>query len=474
VDARSVRARPSDRIRRPAGCALLLLALAAQACATGSRGPTGPLVNAAGDVYPPGTPPARTRFSQTAALFLVQGHTDRAVEIALEGIAADSMNPIHYFLAGAAQLRLDQYEDADRTFARAERLFPAYQLQIEPQRMAAWVQAYDRGVQAYEAGDTEGAMAAWRKAAVIYDLRSEAHRNLASLLARDAQYDEAIALYQQAVAGLAKRPATRTLDAAELQAREDAAAATDESLGQLLMFVSHFAEAEPVLRRQLARDTADVQVLGDLAAALKALGRTTEAAEIYSSLLSGRSMESADLFSLGVGLFRAGDYTRASEAFARLTTLRPGSRDAWFNYVNALLAGKAWDALARAGDRLVELDPLGKNVGLIAARAHLENGDEAGALQGIRRIDAAPVYVEGLQMQVVDATTRIQGRVVGNLAEAGSLVRLRFTFYQEAGELGTQIVEIVAPATGESTAFDTLFAMHATGFKYELVPAESD
>jgi tetratricopeptide (TPR) repeat protein len=380
------------------------------------------------------------------------------------------MNPIHYFLAGAAQLRLDQYEDAARTFGRAERLFPAYQLQIEPQRMAAWVQAYDRGVQAYEGGDTEGAMREWRKAAAIYDLRSEAHRNLASLLARDTKYDEAIELYLQALVGLEKQPATRVLDSAEVRGRAEAAAATDESLGQLLMFVSRFDEAEPVLRRQLARDTTDVQLWGDLAAALKAQGKTAEAAEIYSSLLTGRSMESADLFSLGVGLFRAGDFTRAGEAFERLTGLRPHSRDAWFNYVNALLAGRSWAALARAGDRLVELDPLGKNVGLIAARAHLENGDEPGALQGIRRVDAAPVYVEGLQMQAVDQATRIQGRVVGNKAEAGTLVRLRFTFYEEATELGTQIVEFAAPAVGESAEFDALFAMRATGFKYELAP----
>ena len=506
----SGRARASSTARRPAGLSILFAAaLAAGACAGGPR-PTGPMMNAAGEVYPAGTAPMRTRFSQTAALFLVQGHTDRALEISLEGIAADSTNPFHYFLAGAAQLRLaadsvnlfpyfrataakqgltadsatfrarvaqlqlDLYEDADRAFARAEQLYPAYQLQIEPQRLAAWIQAYDRGVQAYEAGDSEGAMIEWRKSAVIYDLRSEAHRNLASLLARDTKYDEAIELYQKALVGLAKKPATRLLDTAEVRAREDAAAATDDSLGQLLMYVSRFADAEPVLRRQLARDTTDVQVLGDLAASLKAQGKTDEATTIYSSLLTGRSMESADIFSLGVGLFRAGDYARASEAFARLTGLRPNSRDAWFNYVNSLLAGKAWAELARAGDRLIELDPLGKNVGLIAARAHLEIRDEPGALQGIRRVDAAPVYVEGLQMQAVEATTRVQGRIVGNQAEAGTTVRLRFTFYEEANELGTQIVEVVAPAIGESVDFDTLFSQRATGFRYELAPLESE
>jgi hypothetical protein len=153
-----------------------------------------------------------------------------------------------------------------------------------------------------------------------------------------------------------------------------------------------------------------------------------------------------------------------------LTRLRPDSRDAWFNYVNSLLAGKAWADLARAGNRLVELDPLGKNVGLIAARAHLELGDEQEALRGVRRVDAAPAHVEGLRMQAVQEATRVEGQVTGNQAAPGTPLRLRFTFYQEAAELGSEIVEVAAPPPGETVSFDTLFPLRATGFRYELAP----
>lgn len=455
---------------RRALAVLLLTALGAAACVSGPRGPTGPVVSPTGIVYPPGTPPARTRYSQTSALFLYQGRTDRALALAEEGLAADSTNPIHYFLAGASLLRLGRYQDAARMFTEAERIYPAYQLQTEPERAAGWAEAYDAGVQAYEAGNTEAAIEAWRNAAAIYDLRAEAHRNLASLLARDGQFEEAITLYQRALAGLERSPATHVLEEAELAARAEAVAATEASLAELLVYVKRYAEAEPLLRRQVARDSTDVQRWGDLAATLDAMGRSDEAGAIYTSLLSGRDMQSSDLFSLGVGLFRAGDYPRASEAFTQLTRLRPDSRDAWFNYVNSLLAGKAWAELARAGDRLVELDPLGKNVGLIAARAHLELGDEQEALRGVRRVDAAPVHVEGLRMQAVQEATRVEGEVTGNQAAPGTPLRLRFTFYREATELGSEIVEVTAPPPGETVPFGVLFAMRATGFRYELVP----
>jgi tetratricopeptide (TPR) repeat protein len=451
----------------------LAAGLAAGACASGPPAPPGPVVSPTGIVFQPGTnPPRRSRFSQTAALFLVQRRPDRALQFATEGITADSTNSLHYFLAGAAHLRLGQYAAADSMFDVAERMWPAFTIQTEPERAAGWTQAYDEGVQAYADGDTDAAKEAWRNAAVIYDMRPEAHRNLASLLARDEQYEQAIDLYNEALRGLDKKFAVHVPDSAEVADRESLRATTEDALSELLMFRDRYVEAEPLLRRRVQRDSTNAQVWADQATALKAEGRNEEAAQIYAQLLSGKGMDnSAELFSLGVGLFRSGDYSRASEAFQRLTKLRPYSRDAWFNYVNALLAGKVWNTLATAGDRLAELDPLGKNVGLIAARAHLETGDEPAALKGLHRVDASPLYVEGLQMQPLEGATRVHGQVVGNQAAPGTALQIRFTFYDEANEVGSEVIPVQAPSKGETTDFEVLYrGGKATGFRYELVP----
>ena len=355
-------------------------------------------------------------------------------------------------------------------FAEAQRIYPAYELNIEPERRAAWGEAFNRGVQAYDSSNVEGAIKAWGEAITMYDLRSEAHRNLANLLAREGVYEEAIKTYELALAGLEKVPATFLLDEVDRQVREVERVRTEESLAQVFLFVRRFDEAEPILRRQILRDSTNVQLRSDLAAALTGQGKTEEAAEVYALLLSEEELESAEIFNLGVALFRSADFNRASEAFGRLTVLRPDSRDAWFNYANALFAAEDWEPLALAGERLIRLDPLGKNVGLIAARAHLEVGDQQAARDGLERVDTAAVYVEELQMRPFGSAMRVQAEVVGNKAEEGTPVRLRFAFYYETEPLGSETLVVTAPPPGESDTFEVLFRTAATAYRYEIVP----
>lgn len=458
-------------MRRP-GAILLGLAttlLAVAACASGGRGSDGPVVSPTGKVYEPGIPPDETRFSQTSSLYLRRGRVRRALELAQEGVVADPQNPIHYYLAGLAHARLDQHVAADRMFDRAESIYPAYELDIEPEREAAWGRAFNAGTEAYNEGDLERAIEAWRRAIAIYDLRPEAHRNLASVLSAEGRYEEAIQVYEDALEGLEKRPATRVLEAAESRDRREARTETEERLVQLLLFRDRYEEAVPLLRRQLERDSTDVGARSDLARALDGMGRKAEATEIYTSLLSESGLESTELLNLGVALFRTGQHGKASDAFERLTRLQPNSRDAWYNYANALFAAEEWERLARIGDRLVELDPLGESTALVVARARLESGDEEGARRGVERSDGAPVHVGQLQMQPSGGVTRVRGRVVGNQAEAGTPVRLRFTFYGEDGALGSETVTVSAPSTDESAPLEVSFGRRAVAYRYEVL-----
>ena len=439
-------------------------------CASGPRGPKLPVVSPTGIVYELGTPPVRTRYSQTAVLYLVQNFLDRALEMAKEGILADPTNPIHYYLAGLADSRLHAYDEADEMFIEAQRLYPAYQLDIEPERMAAWGDAYNEGVQAFDSGNVEGAIKAWSAAARMYDLRAEAHRNLASLLTREGIYEEAIETYRRALVGLGKMPASVVLTPDDRKLREEDRISTEESLAQVLLFTKRYAEAEPLLGSQLERDTTSVQARSDLASAIAGQNRMDEAAQLYSTLLARTDLSSTQLFNLGVALFRTRDFQRSGEAFARLTEMRPESRDAWFNYANALFAGNDWTSLAEAGDYLARLDPLGSNVLMIAARAHLENGDPEGARAGLKRHDNAPIFVEELQMRPLGTATRVIGKMIGNAAEPGSPVRLRFWFYDESDALGSETLDVAAPVKGESKQLEVLFQTGATAFRYELVP----
>ena len=422
-----------------------------------------------GFVYELGTPPVRTRLSQTATLFLTRGFLERALELALQGVDAEPENPIHYLLAGRAHARLAQYGEADAMFTEAQRIYPAYELDIEPERESAWIELFNEGIAAYSDGNVERTIEAWERAGTMWDLRPDASLNLAILFDGEGRWDDAIWAYQRVVTGLERKLVTRALTQDEVQEREDLKMRSEESLIQLLLFTERFAEAEPLLRRHLERDSTSIEVRGDLAAALHGLGQNTEAAAIYAGLLTDTGLGARDLFNLGIALYRAGDFMAAANAFEQLTRLQPDSRDAWFNYANSLFAAESWESLAAVGDRLTEADPLGEHSGLITARAHLEIGDEQTAAEGLDRTESAPVHVEGLQLLQSQTETSLQGSVVGNTAVPGTSVRLRFTFYGSDGALGTEPLTVSAPPAGVSARFEVSFAGQATAYRYELV-----
>ena len=440
-------------------------------CVARAVTPAGPVVGPTGIVYEEGIYPHETRRSQTATLYLRQNRVDRALALALEGIADDSTNAIHYFLAGVAYARLGQYGEADTMLAAAQRIFPAYEIDIEPEREAAWIQAFNAGIETFDGGDWETTIDVWTQATLIYDLRPEAHLNLASVLGADGRYDDAIDVYRRGLRGLERVPATRLLNESELATRERARNDMEEGLLALLLSTRRFAEAEPLLRARLERTPDDVELRTALAGTLAGQGRAEEALDIYTALLSEGSLTQSALFSLGVQLFGTGAYVEAAESFRRLTELQPASRDAWFNYANSLFAAEAWEPLAAAGSRLVELDPLGENAQLVTARALLEIGDRPAAIASLDRADQAPVHVEGLQMQRSAAATTVFGRVTGNAAEPGSMVTLRFTFYGDTGDyLGAETLTVAAPLPEESEAFEVRFGVAAAAYRYELLP----
>src|SRR5690606_5435896 len=229
---------------------------------------------------------------------------------------------------------------------------------------------------------------------------------------------------------------------------------TRENLAQLLVFTEQFAEAERIYRQMLEADPDNLELQGGLASAISRQGREAEAAEIYNRLLNQPGVGYDDLFNIGVSLFNAQDYARAAEAFRRVSELTPNSRDAWYNYANALYAAEDFQALIPVAEKLVQLDPLNENAALILARAYRDTDQNEKALAALQANQDAPIHVEEMQRRPRDGQTTVSGVATGNTAAAGTPVQLRFTFYAEGTQLGTQTVTINAPAKEESTRFE--------------------
>jgi len=313
--------------------------------------PPGPIVSPTGVVFEEGIPPVNTRFSQPATLYIRQEQYDRALELLDEGRALEPDNPIHHYLAGWAEAMRGNYVEADEAFRVARELYPAYELEIEPRRESAWAEAYNAGIEAYAEGDIDGAIQSWEGAVTIFSMRAEAHRNLAGVLAQEGRPEEAVRVTREALDGIDQLPLTRVLSEEEVTGRHAVRVELEDSLVQYLLMSNRHQEAEPLLRRQLERNPGSVAVRSDLAGLLHELGREEESQIFYAELLDDPQVGGTMLFNLGVSAFRAGRFEQAVEAFRELTTRETFSRDAWFNYANALLAAEAWDEIVDVGDR---------------------------------------------------------------------------------------------------------------------------
>lgn len=448
------------------GAGLLVLGGCAPAAGT-----VGPPSSPTGRVYEPGIAPSQTRNSQVATLHVARGEFDQALAAAQQGIAADSTNPIHYYLAGQAYAGLGDYDAADRMFDRAEELYPAYELEVEPERERAWGIAFNEGVEAYQAGDLEAAAAAWERANVIYSGFPESYMNLAILRAQNEDYDAAIEAYQQGLEASERIPAAREMEEEEIETRAAARQTMTTSLAELLLYRERFAEAEELYRRQLENDPDDPQLLSQLAVALARQGKEAEASEIYGRVLSQPGLTPLETFNIGVALFNAQAFEQAAEAFRRVTEAQPNSRDAWYNYVTSLYRLERFDEVVENAARLIELDPLHENSALFYADALRQTGQTDQGLRERQRNAALPVHLEQFGLRPRAGTTRLTGIVVGNQAQAGTPVQIRFNFYGDGGALGSETVTVTAPARGERTQFEVVLENPepATHYNYELV-----
>lgn len=460
-------------MRFRSGLVLTLAAgLAMSGCAAGGAASSGPSVSPTGKTYEPGIRPTESRHTTPAKLFIAQGQYEQALTEAQQGVAADSTNPQHYFLLGQAHAGLGNYEEANEAWAMAERLYPAYELEIEPAREGFWAEAFNAGVEAYNAGNMDEAAAHWEAANSVYTLRPESFQNLAAVYTQQGDYPRAIEAYRGALNALETEPASRVIEEEEQAERAEARATTLDNLSELLLFTDQYAEAEELFRSLLEDDPDNVTLQGRLGAAIAAQpGREAEAQAIYSELLGRTDLDATTLMDIGVVLFQQEDYVRAAEAFERVTQQQPNSRDGWYNLANALYAAENWEGLIPVAERLIEIDPLNYDASLMLARSYRDIGDNQNSVAELERMEATPIRLQGMQTHRGAEQTTVRGQAIGNQAPQGTPVRLNFTFYGEDGnQIGMQVVTINAPARDETTDFEVTLQTSEPvgGYSYEV------
>lgn len=467
------------------GSRLIVVAgLTAFAGACGSAGTPAPALSPSGEPFEEGIAPSENEHTQAAAIALIQAQqleesdSERSAEFyqtaltaAERGMEMDPENPESYFQGGRAHLGLGNYEEADRLLTRAEELYPAFFVDIEPIRESYWVDSYNAAIQEISAGNLERAAELFEEAGAIYDGRPEAFLNLASVYAQLGNFDGAIESYRNAIETI-RNADPDVIDEEIMMEWADHEEVALLNLAQLLSYTEQHGEAATAYSEYLEIVPGDISALSNRAAALMANGQTDEATAIYDELLARPNLTGPDYSAIGIGLFQAGAYERAAGAFEEAVQASPTSRDDVYNWVQTLFLAENWEALIPAAEQLVQVDTHNRDAYRMLAQGLVQTGDEQTAVARMQAMEALPFEIINTSLQLMgDDGAQLVGEIQNLQLAAGTPIHLRVTFLGRQGvPAATSDVELQAPAEGETTSF-VAESMEGDiiGYSYEVV-----
>jgi tetratricopeptide (TPR) repeat protein len=478
------------RMNRASGFMLILTTAILTACAAGA----------------PGAPVAGAGDAELDPQ-IVRAQYERALAFALTQIERDPTNARHYMTAGQSALSLERWVMADTMFTRAEELNPRLADEIALEREEGWVAAVNLGAHAMQDGDLDTAVEFFRAADMLYQARPEALTMLGSVHERRGEAEQAITAYSRALEIYAQGPPDE-LPAEYLESWDRDRQAATFNLANLLARAGRAAEAADILGSYLAQAPASLEAAVRLeamtarAALLTQAGRTAEAEVIYEELLGRGDLGHNEYLQIGIGMFNAGDYERAVDAFGNAARINPYSRDAQLNLIQSLHAAASdleqeprtpardqrlhamYDRLLATADRVDELDPLNRTLLQFTLRAYQAKANISPAAEAQRLRARGQEVFRAAQEQVYEVSdlaieraaeggSRFRGLFTNLAGTPGQQVELRFTVVDANGTtLDSGTARVTVPAVEETVEFTLVMRvapLDFAGWRYELV-----
>ncbi len=415
---------------------------------------------------------ANLEAARTAALPTdAEAAYQKALELARDGIQADSMNSQSYFQAARAYMGLGRYAEADSAFNKAEELWPEYLEETLLYRENGWVEAYNDAL-ALAASDEQAALGLFIDANVVYDERPEAYLSIASILANRAEYQGAIDAYREVIRAI-DQPSTRDREEETLTRWTNFRSLALINIGRLYLGTDRPAEAAEAYQEVLDVDPNNEQAKSNLAIALAAGGEGEAALEMYEQILADSAASEYDYYNAGVGFYQAEAWDRAAVAFRKVIDRNPMHRDALQNTAQSMVLAEQYEDLLPFSKHLLNMDPRNEFAFRFHARALVETGSSDEGVRLMEEMEELTFLVDNLRIITLgDTGARIEGVVVNKTLEEGVPVTLRFHFFDRDGvEIGTRDVEVIAGGADVAMAFRVEFSgdQPVGGYSYEII-----
>jgi tetratricopeptide (TPR) repeat protein len=460
--------------------------------------------------------PSNTMHTNSAQLYLdraVQSNQpaekaklfDQALNAARLGVQTAAGNSKTWFVLGSVYAAMGDAAAADSAFDKAEQLWPEYVKDTETERLRAYVNASNAGVQAIQANDLPKAIAALEGAAKVYNKRPTALLNLGSVYTRMNNRENAIVALRSALEIL-RGPNRQGLKPEEEKQWAEWDEAVSLNLAQQLALADKNEEAAAAYEEYLRRNPNNNMIRSNLAVVYSRMGKREEATRVYNELL-GKDLSAEDFFRVGVGLRRAQQLERAAEAFNKSIAKNPQAQEAYFNlaYVlwetiqpleearaKATAAQQAtmatqlrpmYEQLLTSAVKSREFDPTNRNLLALMQRAYRGLADLTKDVKQanewrlkipplITDYEALPFEVSDIAMTVEGKKATVEGKLINIKTTKGQPMKIKLSLLDVAGTvIGTQDVSVTAPEVEAETDFKAEFTVEGTpaGWKYSIV-----
>jgi len=397
-----------------------------------------------------------------------------------------------YYLA-RYYVEMKDVAGVDSAFATAVALAPKCAQDINLWRRKLWVPIINAGVAAWQAGNTDSAIATFRRANQVYAGEPDGFAYLGTLLGTGDQPDSAAKYFRLAV--------TAAQDPKFAKQKKDAMF----NVARVYHVAKRWTDAVPAYKDYLAAYPDDPQATAGLASVYFAMGKREEAMALYALMLQhADAAEASDLFRAGQqilsgltppdtaaqgGRCRAdtrsanrtltvrqiaarcdsttrqamrsfeagvqGQYRMVEQVYEAGLAKVPYDREALFTLAGvAVLAGDTARALT-AAQRLYGVDPLNRGTLRMVAQTWQLAGKPDSTLRYLQIADSLAIEVTAGTFTPSDTGATLSGLLTNVRSKANPAFALTFEFLSAKGDVvATESLKVALITPGESQPFE--------------------
>jgi tetratricopeptide (TPR) repeat protein len=384
----------------------------------------------------------------------------------------------------------------ESAFPKAEALKPDCKADIEVWRRYLWVPTFNAGVAAWQANNTDSAIASLRRAIALLPQEPNGYKYLATLYYNGGQADSALVYFRRTAEVAAKDPKLA-------QDRKDAL----YNLGRIQHSLQRWPDAQATYTEYLTLYPNDPEVLAALGSVLMQRGNRDSAFAIYRQIISrADSMGFVPLLRTGVEIsqsvpdepdtgaagtscrtqartvrptptlarikvhcdsvtkemYRAHAvnsreaYQLASQALDASLKLNPYYRETLLHRTNTALGLQDSATALTMARRLIVIDPMNRTTIRMMAFAQQLNGKVDSTLHYLRQADSSLLAdVTVSQFDSIETGRDLKGIITNVRSTPNAPFKLVFDFVNAKNEvLETDTVQVAAIQAGQSQAFE--------------------